>query len=208
MSTFTLSDYQRLIDTINTPVANLVETKGEPLLQTTEQDAIFYWYESQVPTKAEIYRLDDDKVVWTSIDVKKQNIILDQVVQVLGSPTISIQRYESKDSIQSHIASWPEKGITVILSGDNVYAKVLKIEFFKSQTKTEYLSNLGEKFKDKQVVNLIVTPTPIITETVSLPKYIYLNTYITSDVGSIAFVFFTITFVICIILLQRHFSKK
>lgn len=172
MNTFLTNQYQSFTDTLGKSSQEVQSLKGVPKKQTQFQGDLYYWYDSIVPSKAELYRFHEDKVVWTSLDVSSQELTFEALVNSFGKPEFSVYRYaEQEDSFQSKIAAWPTQGKAAIVSGSDSGAKVLRLEFFQPESVDEYLTNWGKDYADKEKINLLVTPTPYPPEaTVSLAQ--------------------------------------
>lgn len=136
----------------------LVVFKGNPKKETQEEGDVFYWYESIVPSRAELYRLKDDKVVWVSIDFSDQNVLLSEFVSQFGEPQFSVMRYDQDDSLRSRVVAWPSLGRAAIVSGNDLQSKVTRVEFFESTNLESYINTWGKGYSSKEEVNLIVTP--------------------------------------------------
>lgn len=163
MPNIDLTKFSNQFDQLLKTSEQIQSLKGAPKKQTTEQGDLYYWYGSIVPHKAELYRFENGKVVWTSIDVTADKVSVQDFVEVLGEPEYSVKRYnETSDSLQNKIIAWPSKGRVLIASGNDLYAQVQRTEFFQPETVEQYLKNWGIDYVDKEKVNILVTPTPFI----------------------------------------------
>lgn len=210
MSNVDLSKYNDFINRLLKTKEELEVDKGSPK-KVSQEDDLYYWYGSIVAHKAEIYRIHNNHIVWLAIDLTNDKLSVNDFVELWGEPEYSVKRYEEADSFHNKVLAWPSKGRVLLVNGDSLYSRVVRMEFFQPETLDQYLTNWGKDYANKEKVNLLVTPTPFtqLTPTVTQPEQqtVFANSQIRNEFA-LLFIVVAIALFFAFLSLKRKKSKN
>ena len=135
MANFHFENYLKLRKDLGKTSHELESVLGQPQKQTNNEGDLYFWYESVAPSKANLYRFQQGKVVWISRNVREENILFEEFIANYGQPVLSVKKIDGEnDSLNSHVAVWPEKGVVATMNGDNLFAMVSRVELFQPES--------------------------------------------------------------------------
>lgn len=153
---------------LQTTYPELLSQLGKPLSEATGGGQLALYYNSEAPTLADIYILENNRVVLVSKSYYTAPKILSDYMQQYGKPTYSVWKYPNgtPDSLRTLVHVWPQAGrLVVTVDGPSVSAHVIREEQFAPQSLAQYLSTWGKNLvgHTEATISAATVTTPIVT---------------------------------------------
>lgn len=148
---------------INSTLSEIFAKLGQPKKESEYYGYKILWYDSLNPFKADIFYLQNDELVLRSYPADDK-ITLSQYIDQSGRPEISVSYYSGeflkKDSFETTLHLWPNRGFDVVSYGAGSESVVFLIRTYRPMTIEEYFSGVGSEFARNQVVTLLLDQQP------------------------------------------------
>lgn len=132
----------------------VTQTLGKPLQQTSREGMTIYWYSSTASLYVDLYYAKNSTIIFESFAASDKTQTLKTYIDQYGMPPVAVARSVNDDSYRSRIYAWPEKGIDIIASGEELKSPVMRVERFAPITKDDYFISWGNEYKTNPQVTL------------------------------------------------------